>query len=605
MRILTILIACFAVVGETIAQEPTLTIQAYSPTQPGRDLSKANVMAPTESLRVLVTPKSQVDRTPDTLAASIRSFNALAQKTKATFDALQKEAQNPQITEFSTDLIDSIAQCLNEIERLPRATGGDATENSRLATEFRVRFNQKSDRINREIKRLRADNENRTAEQKIAIPSVFILKYRAVVESLDEVVALAADDILRKGVNVKVQLDLYRNKDLSRIPDTEFFAPVNTESLKALMALRAILRGEGNNPISPSDLAKSIIQKFKADYKKMVDDIKADLQDRINKINQEIEDLKDHIQNPSVKQSYEEQKAKLQNLVDQFQNLLDTAKSLYKGVEDPATGNAQSDADLLEGWVNQLNSLKTNSESLIVQTDQFLTGFKAWFDQIPTEIDNDGKTIVAKIQTLMGDVKTELQGFINQSIGTVQQVIQSQIEFLNLVNRLDKIESATKEGVDGRVEFENTNLMLNGMVTPLRSYDEIVVIVQYKTPTDADYKTVGNATGYRIGILKNSRWDQLYALTFSPMIGNSARWQDSITFGRVFKSVSFNQSFAGNNARPGLGIAISVLDQNGDSVRELGIGGLASFFDDRLIGGYGYNFSEKHWYPYVGWRFRL
>ncbi len=605
MRLLSVIFIGFAFAGLVAAQEPSLTIQAYSPTQPGRDLLKANVMAPSESLRILVTPKSQVDRTPDTLAASIRSFNTLAQKTKATFDALQKEARNPQITEFSTDLIDSIAQCLNEIDQLPKATGGDATENSRLATEFRVRFNQKSERINREIKRIRADNEGRVAEQKVAIPSVFILKYRAVVESLDEVVAIAADDILRKGVNVKVQLDLYRNNDLSRIPDTEFFAPVNTESLKALMALRAILRGEGNNPISPSDLAKSIMAKFKADYQKMVDDIKGDLQDRINKINSEIEDLKDHIQNPTVRQKYEEQKAKLQSLVDQFQNLLDTAKALYKGVEDPTTGSAMSDADLLESWVNQLNSLKTNSESLITSTDQFLSGFKAWIADIPNEIDADGKTIVAKIETLLGDVKTELTGFVNQSIGTVQQMIQSEIEFLNLVNRLDKIESATKEGIDGRVEFENTNLMLNGMVTPLRSYDEIVVIVQYKTPTDTEYKTVGKATGFRVGILKNSRWDQLYALTFSPMINNSARWQDSITFGRVYKSVSYGQSFASNNARPGIGIAVSVLDQNGDSVRELGIGGLMSFFDDRLLTGYGYNFSEKHWYPYVGWRFRL
>ena len=606
MRILAAF-ALFAAPVFGLAQDFKVTLEAYSKAVPSRTISNRSVMAPSEGLRVLVAHTKVVQDPSPELTAGIKDLTDLAQLTKVATDTLIAELKKPGSDPISDDTIKAVGTSIRKIRAfLNKESATPAGHLSILARDFRTRFNLKARRIVIDINRVSDAN---VLMGKLPLDGNVPLLV-AVNETLDEIIAEAINSVQREGVFLKVTIDLYRNHDLSRIPDTNFLAPANKASLDALLALRKQLRGlqggDGNQPIDPSNLGKLLIAKFKSDYKLMADKIQADLKYRVDDINAKAQEILNKIQNPDIKKSYEVEKDKLTSLTDRFQLIIDTAKKLSKGIDETdASGKPQDDAALLNLWSTQLSSLQSNSISLIADTKLFASELTTWSNGVGAAIEAEAKQRVEEIKVLFADAQKSLNEFVSSALDSVQQVVKSQIEFLNLVNRLDKIESQTVEGTDGRVELDNEGLHLKGMTSTLASYDEIVVTVKERLSKDDEYKPVGEEKGYRIGIFKNDRWDQLYSLTFSPRIGNSNRWQDSLTYGQVFKKAFYSKSIQYNSWFPGIGWSMSVLDQNADSVRELGIASMFSFFDDRLVTGYGYNFSERHWYPYVGYRFRL
>ncbi|HLO98257.1 MAG TPA: hypothetical protein VK171_06655, partial [Fimbriimonas sp.] len=573
------------------------------------------IISPTESLRILVNPKAATPAPDPQKAKDILELEKVAIEcnkfTNELIDILAKPNDRLAITETST----KISRNLTAIDTLMSQPGI-----GHLAQEFYSRFQEKSERAFRQFELIAKENlairsqpeaTRPPLRKQLTMPLELLV---AVNQSLNEVLAIAAEDALRQGTFVRVSIDLYRNNDLSRIPDTEFLAPADQKLLQALMKLRDDLRGvqdpnnpnAGTKPIDLGNMGRVLVRRFEAEYKQMFERIQGKLQDSIDTLNRDLVAIREQITDSETQREFEQFKREYQELVNRFQNILDTGKKLSKGMDEAdASGNPQSDAALLGMWSSQLSSLKTESESLRQDTKLFTERFTKWVNALPTNIKQAIDAIVTDVKKLFVTAADLIRELADTAVTEIQSVIKAQVEFLNLVNRLDKIDAMTTDDINGRVEILNKERKLNGLSSLLLSYDELVIVVQAHSSEGGDYKPVGEEKGYRLGIFKNNRWDQLYSLTFSPRIGNNNRWQDALTYGQVFKKAYFSKSIHQNSFLPGFGWSMSVMDQNADSVRELGIGAMMTFFDDRLITGYGYNISEKHWYPYLGFRFRL
>lgn len=610
MRLLTS-ICLVAVATLACSRQYQLQLHAFSGLNKSRPLKHNGVISPTESIRVLVDPVNRPAAPDPKRAPAIEELRGIAAEANKVTAQLMDALARPSDRSALTESINAVSQNLTKIN-----TFISRAEQGYLSQEFKSRFQAKSESLFLQSQAITRENTRITSlpeGQRPPLRKTMNLPLEwlgAVNETLNEVVTLAAEDALREGTVVRVQVDLYRNGDKSRVPDTDFLAPADKNALQALMKLRNDLRGmqggDGTRPIDPSNMGKILVRRFEAEYKLVFDKIKGQLQDSIDELNRKLTAIREKITDSEIERQFEEHKRSYQELVNRFQNVLDTAKKLSKGMDEAdANGNPQSDAALLAMWSSQLSSIKTESEKLSTDTRLFVDRFTVWVNNLPTAVKEAIKDLVTDVKKFFVAAGDAIRQLADYAVSEIQAVIRSQIEFLNLVNRLDKIDELTKDDVNGRIELLNKDRQLGSMTSLLTSYDQMIIVIKAHPSGSGDFEPVGEKDGYRIGVFKNNRWDQLYSLTFSPRIGNSNRWQDGLTYGQVFKKAYFSQPIQRNQMMPGFGWSMSVLDQNADSVRELGIGVMMSWLDDRLITGYGFNVSEKHWYPYIGYRFRL
>lgn len=392
---------------------------------------------------------------------------------------------------------------------------------------------------------------------------------------------------------VDVHLDLSRTTDTSREPDATFGILPGPDSRAALNAFIANFDTQGHNlrNVTPAGVWQGVVGKFKTDALATYNDLKT----KADALAQGYAAKADAAAKGFVADSPE---AKAwQGVAADAKAVADGWSTTKANAESLLASTAESQ-EAFNAFVTRANALSASVQDLQAK----LTTLSDDLSHAPLPNATDAQRAEADLKKLASDALASAKLFVQQSVGSVGELVQTELAYLGLVDVLKSIAQTSAEARDGGVDFTTVDGRVPGLV-PIHSYDRLRVTVQLATPTTGNAAAdIGGA--YDIWAWKRDRIDNVLAVGFYPR-KDSNRWSVAPIVGQVYKFTLPSQSFAVNRNLPGIGYSVALLDQDDDGQQEVGLGAMLSLFDDHLVGGYGYNLSGKGGYWYVGYRFPL
>ncbi|MDR3689774.1 MAG: hypothetical protein P4L46_10380 [Fimbriimonas sp.] len=406
------------------------------------------------------------------------------------------------------------------------------------------------------------------------------------------------DDLKSEIPSVQVQLSLSRDNDLSRTPQVPLGTLPGPQSKEALNQLMTSL-GLSNTPgqTTPKDLADALVKKYQAD------------------IENDYKDLKNKAE--ALASGYQ----------GQFKAILDSGDQTAIGAWAPIQANIdgikaawmklEGDADTLLSMTPKssadVQAFATQFDLVVAEAQTFAGLVQVATNAIGTagikgvQMAQDAEK---KIKGLVDAAQTSANLLVEQAKNDVTVVLTSAGTLLGLVDQLTQIGQAFQTTSNGVATFHNSGKGLigsnDGIPMPqIVSYDQLTIRVYSNGTRAASGKSVQIGEPYSIYAWKGNRFDTITAVGFFPR-ANTKHWGYSAIYGQAFKISSHDMSFDRLRFEvPGIGFSVESLDQQGNGTQSLGVGVLVTFFDDRLVGGYGFDTSGNGGYWYVGYRLRL
>jgi hypothetical protein len=385
----------------------------------------------------------------------------------------------------------------------------------------------------------------------------------------------------------KITIHHMRSNDMSRSFDTDMAAGLSAEEQGVFDKLKKLYTSLGNG--NPDELKKSLLEKIRKAADEQLDELRSEADQLKGAVQDEIDQLKVWLESQVDSDDPNSPKKRVARLVASFEDFQKVVKELEQHYSD-ATLSTTADANAVVSDINRLAAAVATVKAEIAGVGT-------------PPIGNPVDELVQKISTAWANVQGRLTNFLETLKTSIGKVAEAIAATLNLVDTLVEIGSTSGDIGPGKdAVFVNQAGTLEGLSSPLKSGDELVVdvVIQSKPDGEEIYKASYTIYVYKEGL----RQDRIFNLILAPKEDNN-RWNLYPSYTQVFKRANFDNLGANRDGSIGLGLTFATLDQNSDDSFELGVGLGLTFLDDRLMAGFGRNFSLDRNFWYVGWRFRL
>lgn len=419
-------------------------------------------------------------------------------------------------------------------------------------------------------------------------------------DAIVEETASLLNSLRDQGVFLRIRLRHLRDDDASRRYEVRALEPLSPEDLAAISKLREQFPSDKNS--SPADLVAGLVKTIKGELADNIQELKKAIDAKLDAKKAELDALR-----AKVLQAWS---IGDQARVDAQQKLEDFASRL-QGLQTKATGllaqiGALGDQASTDTLIALTGTIRSDFQSLVQELrDLPKVGSDLW-----TEIENIVRDAAQGVEKEIKDAASGLKDWVGsldkvfkeslaQAAGIAEKLSQNILQQLNFASKMQQIgESFTDVDAKPTV-LTNDDGRLGELSGTLTSGDELLVSVRAYSKDDAvlkDYPAV-RLYCYKIG----SRTDRLITLGFfSKTEGSGLRYGVAVT--DVFKMGTRKSLEANRLMSFGIGPSLAFLDQDGNDQQEFGLGLGVSFFDDRLVGGYGYNVGLGRGYYWIGFR---
>lgn len=448
-----------------------------------------------------------------------------------------------------------------------------------------------------------ANDEDRRANIARASAAVFSELAKLSVETYQRTAA----KLKATNVNFWVVANASRDQDSTRRREVPFLSPLTGEDIDALNSIKSFADNFGGEP---SGLLKAELGLGQQATKKVISDAKAALETQLQNLKSDWQALFDKYRNnQAVATELNNLKTAVEALESKFTQSITSLQQNLVAIRDGDPDTRSDAIARLQEASAALSSARTTVSSL-GEFGARVTDVKVAFQKLLDAIGSTGEQAVVDFKAFVEGLPMRLEELAGAMVGIAKGSIQTLYDALGIGLHMKLIAGVVQAG-DPSKEYADLELTSNG--APLRLYagDEVVVGVKM---AKGDTPPASFTESRRLYVYPN-RWtsDRIIPIVFTqrddinPNTDTRNRsWKFSPTYMDVFKRYSVNRSADSNRwLTPGLGIAITALDQNGDDSYEIGLGAGLTLFDDRLIAGIGFNTQRSRSYMFFGLRLRL
>ena len=422
-----------------------------------------------------------------------------------------------------------------------------------------------------------------------------------------EIAALTLGKGSQTSVNFWIGATVSRDFDPTRRRNVPFLSELTQQDRENLAAVKEFADKYAG---TPSAYLKNAI----ADLRKRVEElitelevlVKADASLAKKQIDDLVKALKDIVSEPkpslvTLKQAVNDLKTELDNVASSLRTSLSGLGSVTESRTD-ALATLGSFDSALAGHLRLFEAsslLKAKWEAV-----QLAVG------AVKEDAGNGGEAAVAVFEKFVSDLKTHIETSAAKIETNLKGSVKNLVSSMGLAEDMRVIAEFVEKG-DLEKGYQDINFIGdNGKRLDLNAGDKVTIGIKISKAADppATYEESRDLYAYPSGATS----DRLFPIVFvqrndTDSSGNRRRgWRFSPTYMDALKFYKPGRSYAQNKwFTPGFGIAISALDQNGDDAYELGIGAGVTLFDDRLVGGIGFNLQRNQSYAFFGLRLRL
>ena len=420
---------------------------------------------------------------------------------------------------------------------------------------------------------------------------------RKVIAALNEIRLYVMETRLQiadLSIRAQTELSHQRDNDRSRRSEIAFLTPLTKEDKDVWNKLKNDWANSNNG--DPEVLKKQLIEQSKGSAIKVAGELAKYLEEKTKELENNWQTLAEKLKHKESKVEqlrvkYEKLAKELKSLSEQVDDFVQFVKKSYAPESDSTdivldfSSKASAIAQKVESVVSAISDLGSNIGKALADI-----GLSEEEIRILTGVYKDAGACLHEFMLTVDAKLSSLPREILSVYGLASQMVEIGKMATDLSNdavvRYDNNDGYLVSGPSGNQSTLSQRLV---------SGDELLFTVTAK-------KTGVPMVSERFYVFKQGwRTDRLFSLAFIQRDDTDA-WKFYPTVSDVFKHGNRSSVDANRLLSFGLGLSVTMLDQDNDDQQELGIAPTLTLLDDRLLIGVGLNLTTNKSYFFVGYR---